>query len=78
MAVVEARRPTSPVLVERGHQLLHAEGFLKCAKDAELTDEEQTHFSSMPWFVRRVLVKRIWARGFRGSLKYAHNPSIAV
>jgi hemerythrin-like domain-containing protein len=43
-----------------------------------LTDEEQTHFSTMPWFVRRVLVKRVWARGFRGSLKYAHNPSIAV
>jgi hypothetical protein len=43
-----------------------------------LTDEEQTHFSTMPWFVRRVLVKRVWARGFRGSLKFAHNPSIAV
>ena len=43
-----------------------------------LTDEEQTHFSTMPWFVRRVLVKRVWARGFRGSLKYVHNPSIAV
>ena len=43
-----------------------------------LTDEEQTHFSTLPWFVRRVLMKRVWARGFRGSLKYAHNPSIAV
>ncbi len=43
-----------------------------------LTNEEQAHFSTMPWIVRRLLVKRVWARGFRGSLKYAHNPSIAV
>jgi len=43
-----------------------------------LTGEEQAHFSTMPWLVRRVLMKRVWARGFRGSLKYAHNPSIAV
>src|SRR5215467_192069 len=28
-----------------------------------LTDEEQKHFSTLPWFVRRVLIRRIWARG---------------
>jgi hypothetical protein len=44
-----------------------------------LTDDEQlAQFAEMPWFVRKVLVKRIWARGFRGCLKYAHNPSIAL
>lgn len=43
-----------------------------------LTNEEQAHFSALPWIVRRVLVKRVWARAFRGSVKYAHNPSIAV
>jgi len=44
-----------------------------------LTDEEQkAHFSAMPWFVRKLLVKRIWARSFRGCLKYAHNASIAL
>jgi hypothetical protein len=41
-------------------------------------DEQQAHFSGMPWLVRKVLVKRIWERGFQGSLKYAHNPSIAL
>jgi len=45
----------------------------------ELTDaEQQAHFSKMPWFVRKLLVKRIWAGSFRGCLKYAHNPSIAL
>jgi hemerythrin-like domain-containing protein len=44
-----------------------------------LTDEEQrAHFGAMPWFVRRILVKRIWDRGYRPLLKYAHNPSIAL
>jgi hypothetical protein len=43
-----------------------------------LTDEEQNHFSTLPWFVRRVLIRRIWSRGFRGCLKYAHNPSITL
>ena len=44
-----------------------------------LTDDEQkAHFGAMPWPVRKVLVKRIWARGFRGCLKYAHNASIAL
>jgi hemerythrin-like domain-containing protein len=44
-----------------------------------LTDDEQkAQFSEMPWFVRKLLVKRVWARGFRGCLKYAHNPSIAL
>src|SRR5262249_13809915 len=44
-----------------------------------LTDDEQkAQFGAMPWLVRKVLLKRIWARGFRRSLKYAHNPSIAL
>jgi hypothetical protein len=39
-----------------------------------LTDEEQqAQFGGMPWIVRKLLLKRIWARGFRRSLKYAHN-----
>ncbi len=41
-------------------------------------DEQKAQFSEMPWFVRKLLLKRIWARGFRGCLKYAHNPSIAL
>jgi hemerythrin-like domain-containing protein len=41
-------------------------------------DEQQAQFGAMPWFVRKVLLKRIWARSFRGSLKYAHNTSIAL
>jgi hypothetical protein len=41
-------------------------------------DEQKAHFSAMPWLVRKLLVKRIWARGFRGCLKYAHNASIAL
>jgi hemerythrin-like domain-containing protein len=44
-----------------------------------LTDaEQQAQFGAMPWFVRKVLLKRIWTRGFRGCLKYAHNPSISL
>jgi hypothetical protein len=44
-----------------------------------LTDDEQrAHFGAMPWFVRRVLVKRIWERGYQPLLKYAHNRSIAL
>jgi hypothetical protein len=44
-----------------------------------LTDDEQrAQFAAMPWLVRRVLVKRVWARGYRPLLKYAHNPSIAL
>jgi hemerythrin-like domain-containing protein len=44
-----------------------------------LNDEEQrSHFSAMPWFVRKLLVGQIWRRGFRRCLKYAHNPSIAI
>jgi hemerythrin-like domain-containing protein len=43
-----------------------------------LTNEEQMHFSTLPWFVRRVLMRRVWSRGFQGCLKYAHNPSIAL
>jgi hemerythrin-like domain-containing protein len=41
-------------------------------------DEQQAHFSKMPWLVRKLLIKRIWAGSFRGCLKYAHNPSIAL
>jgi hypothetical protein len=44
-----------------------------------LTDDEQkAHFGGMPWLVRKLLLKRIWAGSFRGCLKYAHNPSIAL
>jgi hypothetical protein len=44
-----------------------------------LTDDEQkAQFAGMPWLVRKLLLKRIWARGFRSCLKYAHNPSIAL
>ena len=44
-----------------------------------LTDAEQKEqFGAMPWLVRKLLLKRIWARSFRGCLKYAHNASIAL
>jgi hypothetical protein len=44
-----------------------------------LTAEEQkAQFGTMPWFVRKLLLKRIWARGFRGCLKYAYNPALAI
>ena len=44
-----------------------------------LTDDEQkAQFGGMPWLVRKLLLKRIWSRGFQRSLKYAHNPSIAL
>jgi hemerythrin-like domain-containing protein len=44
-----------------------------------LTDDEQrSHFSAMPWFVRKILVGQVWGRGFRRCLKYAHNPNIAI
>ena len=44
-----------------------------------LTDDEQkSHFAEMPWLVRKLLLKRIWAGSFRGCLKYAHNPSISL
>jgi hypothetical protein len=44
-----------------------------------LTDDEQrAHFAKLPWFVRKVLMKRIWSRSFRPCLKFAHNPSFAL
>jgi hemerythrin-like domain-containing protein len=44
-----------------------------------LSDEEQrSHFSAMPWFVRKILVGQVWRWGFRRCLKYAHNPTIAI
>ena len=44
-----------------------------------LTDEEQqAQFGGMPWLVRKLLLKRIWSRSFRASLKYAHNQSISL
>jgi hypothetical protein len=44
-----------------------------------LTDDEQrAQFGAMPWFVRKVLLKRIWARSFRGCLKFAFNPAVAI
>jgi len=43
-----------------------------------LTDaEQQAHFGAMPWIVRKVLLK-LWSRSFRASLKYTHNPSLAL
>jgi hypothetical protein len=41
-------------------------------------EEQQAQFGEMPWLVRKLLLKRIWSRGFRASLKYAHNPVIAL
>lgn len=44
-----------------------------------LSDEEQrSHFGAMPWFVRKLLVKRIWDRGYQPLVKFAHNRSIAL
>jgi hemerythrin-like domain-containing protein len=44
-----------------------------------LTDDEQkAQFSEMPWIVRKLLLKRIWARSFRDCQKYAHNPTISL
>ncbi len=41
-------------------------------------DEQRAHFSELPWLVRKVLIKRVWARSFRDSVKYAHNPSVVL
>jgi hypothetical protein len=41
-------------------------------------DEQQAQFGAMPWFVRKVLLKRVWSRGFKGCVKYAHNATIAL
>jgi hemerythrin-like domain-containing protein len=44
-----------------------------------LTDEEQrAHFGPLPWFVRKILMKRVWERDFRPCLKFAHNQSVAL
>lgn len=44
-----------------------------------LTDDEQrAHFAQLPWFVPKVLMKRVWSRAFQPCLKYAHNPSFAL
>jgi hypothetical protein len=44
-----------------------------------LTAEEQrAQFGAMPWIVRKLLLKRIWARSFRGCLKFAYNPAVAI
>jgi hypothetical protein len=44
-----------------------------------LTEEEQrAHFGPLPWFVRKILMKRIWERDFRPCLKFAHNQSVAL
>jgi hypothetical protein len=45
----------------------------------ELTDDQQrAQFSKMPWFVRKVLIKRIWARDYGPCLKYAYNRNVAL
>jgi hemerythrin-like domain-containing protein len=41
-------------------------------------DEQKVQFAAMPWLVRKLLLKRMWARSFRGCLKYAHNPTISL
>jgi len=41
-------------------------------------DEQRAHFAKLPWFVRKILMKRVWARDFRPCLKFAHNPSFAL
>jgi hypothetical protein len=41
-------------------------------------EEQQAQFGDMPWLVRKLLLKRIWARSFRGCLKYAYNPSLSI
>jgi hemerythrin-like domain-containing protein len=41
-------------------------------------DEQRAHFGKVPWFVRKILMKRIWARDFRPCLRYAHNPVFAI
>jgi hemerythrin-like domain-containing protein len=44
-----------------------------------LTDDEQKfQFAAIPWFVRKLLIKRIWSRDFRSCLKYAHNQNVAL
>jgi hypothetical protein len=40
-------------------------------------DEQKAQLGKMPWLVRKVLLKKIWARGFRPCLKFAHNSRIA-
>jgi hemerythrin-like domain-containing protein len=60
------------------HGQRHGGGAVMMTYLHELTPEEQTHFSTLPWFVRRVLMQWVWSRGFRGCLKYAHSPSIAL
>jgi hemerythrin-like domain-containing protein len=41
-------------------------------------DEQRAHFAKIPWFVRKVLMKRVWARDFKRCLKFAHNPKFAL
>jgi hemerythrin-like domain-containing protein len=41
-------------------------------------DEQRTQFAEIPWFVRKVLMKRVWARDFKPCLKFAHNPTFAL
>jgi hypothetical protein len=41
-------------------------------------DEQRAHFAQIPWFVRKVLMKRVWSRDFRPCLKFAHNRSFAL
>ena len=44
-----------------------------------LSGEEQRFlFGDVPWFVRKVLFKRIFARNFRHCVKYAHTASIEL
>ena len=41
-------------------------------------DEQRAQFAEIPWFVRKVLMKRVWSRDFKPCLKFAHNPTFAL
>jgi len=42
------------------------------------TEEQLDHFGAMPWFVRRILVKQIWARSYRPLLKFSYTKECAL
>lgn len=41
-------------------------------------NEQHEHFKELPWLVRKILVKRIWARGYRHCRRYAYNKNISL
>jgi len=67
------------VLASSKHgQRVGGPGVLVLLVHALTDDEQRAQLGEMPWFVRKVLLKRIWSRGFQRSLKFAHNPRIAL